>query len=673
MPSAHPRAISVCVVICCYTADRRDLLTRAIDAALAQTEDGDRLVVVVDHNDALRTELDARLAGDDRATVVANTGTRGLSGARNTGVANASQDVVVFLDDDAVLRPGGLAAARAAFTDTAVLAIGGQVDPAWASGTAPRWFPDEFGWVVGCDYRGIAADGADIRNPIGAAMAVRRVELEKIGGFTDRLGRVDDLPVGCEETLMGIELHRTFPDGRILRTTGLAVDHTVSPSRETLRYFISRCRHEGKSKATLRQIAGSGDAFSAEATYLVRTIGSGVGRYLGQLVRGDVTALARLAMMLIGVLATVAGTAAGTVRQMLTPRRRTTASGTGSAPRRAVGAIRSDDLVSIVIPTVGRDLLVETVEAALAQDHPAIEVIVVDNRPTSGHTRALLADHTDPRLRIVDEPVPGISAARNAGNHAAHGRIVAFTDDDARPRRDWVSQIVSAFTDDPTGTVAVVTGRVIGVEDPTQLQEMFENAKVFDKGAADVIWALNPHPAHLADGVSGPHNAFFPYTAGQFGSGNNMAFAAGVLDGIGGFDLRLGTGTPTRGGEDLDVLRAVILDGDAIAYRPNAVVVHYHRDNMDDLRVQSYGYGTGMSAALTKLLFSRHVFAVLARLPKGVRLLLVPDQETASAFAREGWPAELRHRELRGYLAGPFLFVRGHLRYRAARRAEAQR
>nr|WP_261977896.1 glycosyltransferase [Gordonia sp. NB41Y] len=60
---------------------------------------------MVDHNDALRTELDARLAGDDRATVVANTGTRGLSGARNTGVANATQDVVVFLDDDAVLSP----------------------------------------------------------------------------------------------------------------------------------------------------------------------------------------------------------------------------------------------------------------------------------------------------------------------------------------------------------------------------------------------------------------------------------------------------------------------------------------------------------------------------------------------------------------------------------------
>ncbi|MGW0035575.1 glycosyltransferase family 2 protein [Gordonia sp. NPDC003376] len=672
MPSAHPRAVSVCVVICCYTADRRQLLNRAIDAALAQREDGDRLVVVVDHNEALRAELTTHLTGDDHVEVVANAETRGLSGARNTGVTHATQDIVVFLDDDAVLRPGGLAAARTAFTDTDVLAIGGQVTPAWASGNAPRWFPDEFGWVVGCDYRGIAPEGADIRNPIGAAMAVRRLELEKIGGFTDRLGRVDDLPVGCEETLMGIELHRTFPGGQILRTTGLAVDHTVSPSRETVRYFLSRCRHEGRSKATLRHIAGSGDAFSAEATYLVRTIGSGVGRYLGQLVRGDLTAVARLVLMLTGVVFTVVGTATGTLGRLRFPGRRASTS-RPRRPRQARHRIDAADLVSIVIPTVGRDLLVETVEAALAQDHPAIEVIVVDNRPTTGRTRELLADHTDPRLRIVDEPVPGISAARNAGNRAAHGRVVAFTDDDARPRRDWVSQIVAAFTGDTTGTVAVVTGRVIGVEDPTQLQELFENARVFDKGSADVIWALHPHADHLAAGVSGPHNAFFPYTAGQFGSGNNMAFAAGVLDGIGGFDLRLGTGTPTRGGEDLDVLRAVILAGDAIAYRPNAVVVHYHRDNMDDLRVQSYGYGTGMAAALTKLLFSRHLVAVLARLPKGLRLLLVPDDETTSAFARDGWPAELRHRELRGYLAGPTLFVRAHLRYRAARRAEARR
>ena len=41
---------------------------------------------------------------------------------------------------------------------------------------------------------------------IGAAMAVRRAELQKIGGFSDRLGRVGTVPAGCEETELSIRI-----------------------------------------------------------------------------------------------------------------------------------------------------------------------------------------------------------------------------------------------------------------------------------------------------------------------------------------------------------------------------------------------------------------------------------------------------------------------------------
>ena len=266
--------VSISAVICCYTRKRRKALDAAIAEALAQLHAVDQLIVVVDGNAVLHRDLDD--ARDPRLTLVQNRFQPGLSGARNTGLDVADGDVVVFLDDDAVLRPDALDGVRAAFADSTVTALGGAVHPAWASGTEPGWFPPEFGWVVGCDYRGLPSDGATIRNPIGAAMAVRRAPLLAIDGFSDRLGRVGALPTGCEETMMGIELTRRDPDTRIVRQTTFAVSHDVPADRATVSYFARRCFHEGRSKAILTRLCGSESSLRTERSFATRTLPSGI-------------------------------------------------------------------------------------------------------------------------------------------------------------------------------------------------------------------------------------------------------------------------------------------------------------------------------------------------------------------------------------------------------------
>ncbi|MFT4087025.1 MAG: glycosyltransferase family 2 protein [Gordonia sp. (in: high G+C Gram-positive bacteria)] len=661
---------SLCVVICCYSDERWDLLVRAIDAAAEQLVVQDRLIVVVDHNDALRARLQAHISGGSApVAIVASTGRPGLSGARNTGMELSGEDVLVYLDDDAVVAPGALDAVRAGMHPDDVVCLGGAVRADWEGG-APSWFPEEFGWVVGCDYRGMPADGSSIRNPIGAAMAVRREPLAAVGGFHAALGRQGAVPAGCEETLMGIELTRADPDSQIVRHTGFAVEHHVPLSRQNVTYFLSRCLHEGRSKATLSALAGTSSALSAEITYLTRTITSAVLRYLGQVVRGDVSALARLLLMLAGVATTAAGTVGGTVRRMFgrsSASKTTTPGDAQDPPRRA--PVTPDAFASVVVATVGRPSLVTTVKAVLAQDHPDFELIVVDNRPATGRTREVLAGVDDPRLRIVDEPLPGISAARNRGIAEIRGAVAAFTDDDAIPDPDWLSRIVRSFADDATGTLGLVTGRVLATEELTEVQAWFEEAKIFDKGDTAKVWALADRPQLQNLGVPGERTAFFPYTAGQFGSGNNMAFAAETLDAVGGFDLRLGTGTKTRGGEDLDLFRTVVLEGWSVFYDPEAVVRHYHRDNLDDLRDQWYGYGTGLAASLTKLLATGHALAVVRCLGPGLALLLHPSSERNQSFP-EDWPRELKRIELSGMLAGPVLFVRSHWTHRRNLRAK---
>jgi GT2 family glycosyltransferase len=111
--------------------------------------------------------------------------------------------------------------------------------------------------------------------------------------------------------------------------------------------------------------------------------------------------------------------------------------------------------VSVVIPTCGRaPLLQRCLAALLAQDLPAegFEIIVVDD----GHdpaTQALvqrLAAGTPgaPALRCLASPAGprgGPAAARNAGWRAARAPLIAFTDDDTLPARDWLACGVQAM------------------------------------------------------------------------------------------------------------------------------------------------------------------------------------------------------------------------------------
>jgi hypothetical protein len=119
---------------------------------------------------------------------------------------------------------------------------------------------------------------------------------------------------------------------------------------------------------------------------------------------------------------------------------------------------------SVVVPTdVARpDQLRRCVQRLVTLDHPDYDVIVVDNRRVAGPPLEL------PGARVVREPRPGISAARNRGLAEATGEIVAFTDDDVDVDRRWLRAIGERFACQPE--VAAVTGLVVPLELETEAQ-----------------------------------------------------------------------------------------------------------------------------------------------------------------------------------------------------------
>lgn len=287
--------LTVGVVICAYTEDRWDLLGRAVESALADPV-ADEVVLVIDHNSDLF--LRARDQWTD-ITIMENAHERGLSGARNSGVEAGSADVVAFLDDDAFARPGWLSQLTAPFAAEDVGLSAGRVVPEWAQ-RRPAWFPPEFLWVVGSSYEGLPTDDADVRNPIGASMAVRRRVFEDVGLFYDGVGRVGTIPLGCEETELAI---RASAHGyRVRYAPSSIVEHHVTANRHTFAYFASRCRAEGTSKAIVSKIAGTQESLSSERSYVAKTIPRGLLREARRLITGPrrTGALVQIGALLAG-------------------------------------------------------------------------------------------------------------------------------------------------------------------------------------------------------------------------------------------------------------------------------------------------------------------------------------------------------------------------------------
>ncbi len=295
----------VSVVICAFSDERWDALKDAVASVRAQTRPALELIVAIDHNPGLLQRA-AALWPDGSVVLVENVEMRGLSGARNAGIAAATGDLVAFLDDDAAADPDWLEQLVPMFDDPAVVSGGGSLSPSWED-ARPGWFPREFDWVIGCSYTGMPTMTAEVRNAIGANMAFRREALNSVGGFHSGIGRERGLPMGCEETEVSIRLRQARPGARIVYEPAAHVQHLVPPGRGTWRYFLQRCWAEGRSKALLTGLVGRQDGLASERTYATRTLPLGVLRGLGDAVRGDGAGLGRAVAITGGLLVTAAG------------------------------------------------------------------------------------------------------------------------------------------------------------------------------------------------------------------------------------------------------------------------------------------------------------------------------------------------------------------------------
>jgi GT2 family glycosyltransferase len=307
--------------------------------------------------------------------------------------------------------------------------------------------------------------------------------------------------------------------------------------------------------------------------------------------------------------------------------------------------------VTIVIATHNRPhQVLQTVDRALALDYPSFDVVIVDSAPRSPaafeNIRARFGD--DPRVTYVFEAVPGVSRARNRGLREARGELVGFVSDDIYLDSTWLQAMVRGFNRCPD--VACVTGIVPMAELETPAQLMFDQAMAW--GTA---WGLEPKLYDL-NGHRDP-SPIFPYKLSAYGTGAHCVFDVAWLRASGGFDERLGAGTPAAGGEDLDAFVRVVTSGRTLGFEPAAIGWHADAWEPDEFRRHMYVYGMGLTAFLTKQFISGGSWEMLRRAPHGVGLVLTAPWKASSAPSA-GVPRSLSFANLRGKLAGPYAYVK---------------
>jgi glucosyl-dolichyl phosphate glucuronosyltransferase len=545
--------MQISLIICTNTEDRYDFLLEALASIERQTLLPDELILVVDHNEELLERLQpvVELMSAFSARVVENVYGLGLSGARNTGVDQASGDIVAFIDDDAVAKEDWLERLVSGYQDERVWGIGGRLVPWWLA-PRPRWLVDEFYWVIGCSYRGMPNKTAVVRNFHGCNASFRMDLFDQVGKFSSALGRRGTFLAGAEETELCVRATASHPERSLLFSPDALVFHFVPPSRVRWSYFVSRCFSEGRSKAWMVRSTGVARGLSDEARYL-----GGLPRLIARLswyaVReSDWSVLSGVAAVLVGAASTIAGFAIETTAVTVSDRNDDEPV---YVPAPACGWDDSAD-VSVIVCSFSLErwpLLCRAIQSVLNQTLAPREIIVAVDHCPELVTRI---HEAFPSVRTVENSgARGLSSARNTAIAASTGNIVAFLDDDAVASEDWLSRMCAIFVNPEVAGVGGHTSSDWSAPRPGWWPDEFD-------------WVIGGSYRGMP-----VHRKFVRNV-----HGGNSAFRRSIFEVVGGFlpDVGRAAALPLGGEEtELCIRTRRLIPTASFVHEPKARIVHH--------------------------------------------------------------------------------------------------
>ena len=242
------------------THNRADTLRNAIESILPLRAEAHFEFVIVDNNSTDTTRQVVESYGSLARYVFE--GKTSFTMARKAGADHATGDVLLYLDDDVLVRPGSLKRIVEVFTrhpDCGVIA--GHIDPKYTE-QPPQWTLDcqrAFnGWSLFNPetISDLREEFQIVPSAAGPMMAIRRTAYDRVGGFppdtigveTNRAERsFNKLYIGPGD--YGLCLKIRAAGFNVYYSSDIAVFHVIPPIRFTIQFWRSRVIGEGYCEA----------------------------------------------------------------------------------------------------------------------------------------------------------------------------------------------------------------------------------------------------------------------------------------------------------------------------------------------------------------------------------------------------------------------------------------
>ncbi len=220
----------------------------------------------------------------------------------------------------------------------------------------------------------------------------------------------------------------------------------------------------------------------------------------------------------------------------------------------------------IVCTRNGADRIGNCLRAIQSMSGADFETIVVDDGSVDGTADVVAGNF--PWVQLIQLRPGGLSVARNAGASSAVGGVLAFTDDDCEPDREWLTRMQRIFSE---GRFSAVGGPNL----PPPARSLVEAVVSAAPGAPSHVMLDDEEAEHLP--------------------GCNLAVTRKAFDEIGGFDPIFQTA-----GDDVDFCWRLRQAGHRLGFAPGAFVWHWRRPSLRTFLRQQRGYGEAERLLLGK-------------------------------------------------------------------------
>lgn len=242
------------------THNRAETLRNAIESVIQLADEAEFEVVIVDNNSNDMTKQVAESYSSVAKYVFERR--TSFTAARKAGADNATGDILLYLDDDVLVRRGSLKNIVDVFTRYEKCGIiAGRIDPKYVE-TPPPWTLEcqkSFnGWSLFNPetYGFLREEFQEVPSAAGPMMAIRRTAYDVVGGFPpDTVGvetnkgpkSFNKLYIGPGD--YGLCLMIRNAGFKVLYSSAISVFHVIPPIRFTVQFWRSRMIGEGYYQA----------------------------------------------------------------------------------------------------------------------------------------------------------------------------------------------------------------------------------------------------------------------------------------------------------------------------------------------------------------------------------------------------------------------------------------